>query len=89
MMIRAVVRNGAIQPLEPLPDGWTDGRELVVDAQHIDSHYGTDDLDQWSTDMKALTATLNDPAEWREIETALAEADRHAKTHVRREMGLP
>jgi hypothetical protein len=29
-MIRAVVQNGGIQPLEPLPPDWHDGREVVV-----------------------------------------------------------
>ncbi len=29
-MIRAVVQNGGIQPLEPLPSDWHDGREVVV-----------------------------------------------------------
>ena len=29
-MIRAVVQNGVIQPLEPLPPDWHDGREVVV-----------------------------------------------------------
>ncbi len=29
-MIRAVVQNGVIQPLEPLPPDWRDGREVVV-----------------------------------------------------------
>ncbi|MBI1830219.1 MAG: hypothetical protein HYR84_02065 [Planctomycetes bacterium] len=88
-MIRAVVRNGSIQPLEPFPASCTDGRELVVDVPQQAPMHGTDDLDEWSTDMKALTATLNDAAEWQEIEAALAEADRQAKSRVRREMGLP
>ncbi|MBI3823006.1 MAG: hypothetical protein HY289_10060 [Planctomycetes bacterium] len=73
-MIRAVVKNGMIQPLEPLPDAWTDGREVVVDAQEADLMNGIADGDQWSSDMNALTAPLNDPAEWQEIEATLAEA---------------
>jgi hypothetical protein len=39
---------------------------------------GTDDLDAWSENMKTLTAELNDPQEWQEIEAALAEADRQS-----------
>ena len=30
-MIRAVIKNGVIQPVEPLPTDWEDGREVVVD----------------------------------------------------------
>ena len=88
-MIRAVVRNGVIEPLEPLPAGWDDGRELVVDEPAKESANGTEEADHWSSDMDALTALLNDPAEWQEMEAALAEADREAKAVVRREMGLP
>ncbi len=83
-MIRAVVKNGMIHPLEPLPAAWSEGREVVVE----DVEERSDTLEQWSSDMNALTAELDDPAEWQQIESALAEADRQAKTLVRHEMGL-
>jgi hypothetical protein len=88
-MIRAVISNGIIHPLEPLPADWQDGHEVVIDdlAEHSPSL--AEDIDKWSADMKALTAELNDAKEWEEIEAALAEADRQNKALVRREMGLP
>jgi hypothetical protein len=88
-MIRAVVKNGVIQPLEPLPPDWEDGREVVVDDVEEQSPNGAGNIDTWANDMKTLTAVLNDPEEWREIEAALAEADRQSKNLVRGEMGLP
>ena len=87
-MIRAVVNNGVIQPLEPLPASWGNGRELVVDAPEDAPGNKADDLDEWSIEMNALTANLNDPAEWQAIDATLAEADKQAKAQVRREMGL-
>jgi hypothetical protein len=33
-MIRAIYRDGAIQPLDELPSTWHDGQELVV-AEHV------------------------------------------------------
>ena len=87
-MIRAVVNNGVIQPLEPLPASWENGRELVVDARQEALGNGPDDLDDWSLEMNALTATLDDPTEWQEIDALLAEADRQAKAQVRRDMGM-
>jgi hypothetical protein len=74
-MIRAVVKNGVIQPLEPLPAEWKEGREVVVDdlAESLPSE--SDEFDKWSEDMKTLTAKLNNAQEWQEIEAALAEAD--------------
>jgi len=88
-MIRAVVKNGVIQPLEPLPPDWEDGREVVVDDLDGQSPNGAADIDTWAEDMKSLTAVLNDPKEWQEIEATLTEADRQNKALVRREMGLP
>ena len=87
-MIRAMVENGVIQPVDPLPKDWKDGREVVVTVLEEQSPNGGDDFDSWFLDMKALTAELNDPQEWKEIEAVLAEADRQSKSLVRREMGL-
>jgi hypothetical protein len=87
-MIRAVVRNGVVQPLEPLPADWNDGRQVVVE-EFEPCPVMAEDVDRWSSEMNELTAALNDAEEWQEIETALAEADREAKAIVRREMGLP
>jgi hypothetical protein len=84
-MIRAVVKNGVIQPTEPLPADWNEGCAVVVEELDETS----DTLEQWVNDMNALTAELDDPEEWRKIESVLREADRQAKTRVRQEMGLP
>jgi hypothetical protein len=87
-MIRARVNNGLIQPLEPLPREWQDGREVVVADLAEQQGNGTADLDGWAEDMNRLTAELNDPREWEQMDAALAEADRQNKALVRREMGL-
>ncbi len=78
-MIRAVVKNGVIQPLEPLPADWNEGREVVVDNLPDKLPNESDEFDKWSEDMKTLTAELNNPQERQEIEAALAEADRQNK----------
>jgi hypothetical protein len=83
-MIRAVVKNGVFEPIDPLPAGWSEGHAVVV--EELDENIDT--LEKWASDMNALTAELDDPAEWQRIEAALAESDREAKALVRREMGL-
>jgi hypothetical protein len=88
-MIRGVVKNGVIHPLEPLPADWEDGREVLVDDVVEESSNGSADVDHWTEEMNALTAELNVPEEWHAIEEVLAEADRQNKALVRREMGLP
>jgi hypothetical protein len=88
-LIRAIVKNGGIQPLEPLPPDWEEGREVVVDDVGDQSTNGASDIGTWAEEMKKLTAELDNTQEWNEIEAALAEADRQNKALVRREMGLP
>jgi hypothetical protein len=88
-MIRAIVQNGVIQPLDPLPAAWSDGREVVVESADAQTDVKSQEDDNWYHDMAELTADLNDSREWAQIEATLADADRQAKDLVRREMGLP
>lgn len=84
-MVRAILEQGLIQPLEALPPHWADGPQLVIDeAVEIPS---PQDLDAWSQEMDALAAAIP-PEDFKRVEAALAEADREAKAHVRRQMGL-
>jgi hypothetical protein len=87
-MIRGIVENGIIQPLEPLPLEWHNGREVVVADLADQPGNGSEDFDTWAQDMNRLTVELNDPREWEQIDAVLAEADRQNKALVRREMGL-
>jgi len=84
MVIRAIVEHGQIRPLEPLPSEWADGRELHV--LEAGSPEGQEEPDTWCAEMDGLAAALDDPEDWARIEAALVEADRHAKSQVRREM---
>lgn len=85
-MIRAIVRDGVIHPLDPLPADWDEGRELLVDsAPRADSE---EEIRQWLDDMDALTSQLDDPDEWRRFDEAIAEAREVDKAHMRREVGL-
>jgi hypothetical protein len=87
-MNRAVVRNGVVQPLEPLPADWNDGRQVVVEEMEPCT-LEAGEVDRWSSEMSDLTAALNDAEEWQEIETALAEADRGVKSRCSSCDGLP
>ena len=87
-MIRAIVKNGAIQPLEPIPAEWSDGKELVVQEADGNSRESPEELDKWCRELDALCAE-GDPEDDERLRTALAEAHERAKAVVRREMGLP
>jgi hypothetical protein len=83
-MPRAVLKNGVIYPLEPLPPEWTDGQELWVEPAADES---PESLEQWYRELEAMVAE-NDPEDIARLEAALKEADELAKAQVRREMGL-
>jgi hypothetical protein len=85
MTIKAVLRQGVIQPVEPLPPGWGEGQELVVEepaASRADAEIG-----QWAQEMDAATAQI--PAEEHErFLKALDEIERESKEAVRKQWGL-
>jgi hypothetical protein len=83
-MPRAILKDGVIYPIEPLPPDWMDGRELLVEDGEQPSPAA---IDRWYADMEELTKDM-DPEDDKRLEEALAEADRLAKAQVRREMGL-
>ena len=83
-MPRAVLKNGVVHLLEPIPAGWTEGQELWVE----EAPNGTpDSLDQWYQELEAMVAG-NDPEDIARLEATLKEADELAKAQVRREMGM-
>jgi hypothetical protein len=82
-MIRAVVQNGLIRPLDPLPVDWTEGRVVLVEDAESDT---TDDLATWYEELQLLGPAQYDPGEREQIRATLAEADAQAKEFVRREM---
>jgi len=84
-MIRAMIENGTIKPLEPLPAEWVEGREVVVKALPADASETTDEA--YDELLRRLT-DLYDSDDHARLEAALAEADRIAKEQMRREMDL-
>jgi len=82
-MIRAVVQNGLIRPLDPMPVDWIEGRVVLVEDAESDP---TDDLATWYEELQLLGPAQYDPGEREQIRATLAEADAQAKELVRREM---
>ena len=86
-MPRAVLKNGVIYPVEPLPPEWADGKELVVQpAEEIEDT--EEALDNWLEELNAMCAD-SDPADEALIQAAIEEQKRESKAYMRREMGLP
>jgi hypothetical protein len=68
-MIRAVLKNGVIQALDPPPGEWADGRELRVEEAEA-AMDAPADLDAWYRELGALVAQL-DPDDSRHLHEAL------------------
>ena len=83
-MLKAVLRKGAIIPLEPVPPEWEEGAALEVakvDAPQLG-------IDAWAKTMNELCA--DSPAEEEEaMRRAIEEHRQQAKAQTRRDMGLP
>jgi Flp pilus assembly CpaF family ATPase len=81
--LKAILRKGAIVPLEPLPAEWEDGAALDVvraDAPQID-------IDVWAESMNELCADSSAEDEQAMLR-AVEERRQKAKAQSRREMGL-
>jgi hypothetical protein len=85
-MPRAVLKNGLIYPLEPLPVGWKEGQEVRVEK--VEQEPSAAEIDRDFADLAALCAS-GDTADDETLDRAIEEAKRLAKEQVRREMGLP
>ncbi len=82
----AVLQDGQIRPLEPLPLDWQEGQRLRVDRADADDA----PLDQVDRDFAALASLCasSDPADDERLREALQQAQRQSKEQVRRQMGL-
>ena len=56
MTIKAIVRDGRIQPLEPLPPDWAEGQELVIEEP--DSGETAAEIEQWAKELEDSTAKI-------------------------------
>ena len=83
-MLKAVLRQGVIVPLQPLPPEWGEGDPLEVAKAHAPPA----DIDAWAKSMNQLCAdsSTNEEAVMRR---AIEEHRQQAKAQVRRDMGLP
>lgn len=82
-MLKAVLRQGSIVPLEPLPPEWEDGTALEVAKTESPGV----DIDAWARSMNELCADSCEEDE-QVMRRAIEEHRRQAKEQVRGEMGL-
>ena len=85
-MPRAILQNGEIRALEPLPDDWQEGDCLRVEKAD-DGNATADQIDR-DFALLAQVCAESDAAEERLLWAALEQARAQSKAQVRRQMGL-
>ena len=83
-MLKAVLRQGVIVPLEPVPPEWEEGAALEVAKANAPQV----DIDAWAQSMNQLCADSSLDNE-DVMRRAIDEHRQQAKAQVRRDMGLP
>ena len=85
-MVKAVISQGEIRPLEPLPADWHEGQPLRIEK----ADDGEPALEEIDRDFAVLASLCqaSEPADEARLERALQEAHRQAKEQVRQQMGL-
>lgn len=87
-MTKAVLKNGVICPVEPLPPDWQEGTELLVERAIASSdHSSRTRTDEWLDAVDAAAAT-NDPDDDARLQDAIDRHRREAKEWARRQAGL-
>jgi hypothetical protein len=82
-MIRAVVQNGMIRPVDPIPPDWVEGQHVIVEDA---SSAPNEDLEAWYAELQRLGPAVYEPGEQQRIQAIMAEADEQAKAEVRRHL---
>jgi hypothetical protein len=80
--MKAVLKNGLIYPVEPLPQEWKDGQEVWVEGV-IDQ--GSESVQQWAQELNAQCATA-DPEDDARLQAALQAIRQEAKALMRQRM---
>jgi len=79
-MPRAIVKQGVLLPVEPLPTDWADGTEVTVEklAKEPSFSEAIHSVDQWMDEVEALAQLQTDDDNER-----LAQAVAHLRQHAK------
>lgn len=84
-MIRAIIRQGHIEPLDQLPKEWSEGQEVTVEIR--DGQMSDREILKWHAEWKADCQDFSE-ADQAELDNALREIRQQGKEQMRKEMGL-
>lgn len=85
-MVRAILKNGIIEPLDPLPADWRDGEPLNVETTHpIDSPQA---IEQWAREIRDPRFGVS-PEDAEIVQRAIDEHRQEQKELMRKRMEAP
>ena len=82
----AVLKNGEIRPLEPLPADWQDGQRLRIES--ADENDATPDEIDRDFALLAQLCADSDPEDEQRLTQLLDEVRQQSKEQMRRQLGL-
>lgn len=85
MSIRAIFKEGKIQPLQEIPSDWTEGQELLI--EQLGEPVSEQEIQQWLQQMEAGAAQISAKDE-EVFLRAIEEHRKESKEAVAREWGL-
>ena len=83
-MPRALLKNGVIYPVDPLPADWRDGTELTVEkSRPADNGSPGHPTDQWMNEVESMASKI--PAgEDKKLDSAIARLRKQAEDLARK-----
>ena len=87
-MIRAVVENEAIKPIDPIPSHWIEGLELIVDRVEREDSSDPEDVERWCRELREAPVLKLSADEAAALDRAIMDQKEISKEFVRRQMGL-
>ena len=55
-MIKAILKDGVVHPLDPLPQNWSDGQELIIEA--IPPPGSSEAISDWMAQVEQAMARI-------------------------------
>jgi hypothetical protein len=85
-VVRAVLKHGKIQPLDDLPQSWSEGQELLIEEG--EPPVDPEEIAAWSREIEEAAARIPEEEHERFL-AALEEVEKESKEKARREIGIP
>jgi len=82
-MVRAILKNGVIQPLGPLPDDWAEGQTLRVESEASPADNAA--MEAWDREVESASARVS-LEDHQAVQRAIEEHRREQKALMRRRM---